>query len=265
MIRLQAHRGVSSEYPENTLAAFETSVREGYDIVECDPKYTKDGELVILHDKTVNRTGRTDAGESLPEGLEIRELTLAQAKEIDVGLWKGEEFRGERIPTLAQALDFAAATGMPLKIDNCWEKFPEEIREKLLDEVERRGNTVKVGFTCAQPENLRIVAERFPACELHYDGGDLTSARLAEVAAIAKGHRLTIWVCFDNKMTGWFKGTKATREVCQRVAEYGEVGIWILSDPAELPAAIHDFGAKIIETTGHIKPEQVKQVENQKD
>ena len=43
MIKLQAHRGVSSEYPENTLAAFRASVEQGYDIIECDPKYTKDG------------------------------------------------------------------------------------------------------------------------------------------------------------------------------------------------------------------------------
>ena len=50
MKRLQAHRGVRSEYPENTIATFKASVDEGYDIIELDPKYTKDGKFVFLHD-----------------------------------------------------------------------------------------------------------------------------------------------------------------------------------------------------------------------
>lgn len=265
MVRLQAHRGVSSEYPENTLAAFEAAAEEGYDIVECDLKYTKDGGLVFLHDRTLDRTGRTDAGKRLSAGTGIAGLTLDEAKRVDVGLWMGERFRGERMPTLEEGLAFSARTGMPLKIDNCWESFPEPVREAMFSAFRAWQGRARVGFTCADPENLRAVAARFPQCELHYDGGDLSPERLEEVARIAAGHPLTVWVCFGNAMTEWFRGTKATKEVCAEVKRYGELGIWILSDPSELIPAIRDFGAQVIETTGHIKPQQVAAAERSID
>ena len=56
--KLQAHRGVSTDAPENPMAAFRLAVEQGYDIIEFDPKYTKDDVCVILHDRTLNRTGR---------------------------------------------------------------------------------------------------------------------------------------------------------------------------------------------------------------
>ena len=71
---------------------------------------------------------------------------------------------------------------------------------------------------------------------------------------VAVGHRLTIWVCYDNKLTGWFKGAKATAELCDMVHQFGEIGIWILSQEAELDDTVNVFKANAIETTGHIKP-----------
>ena len=49
--KLQAHRGVSTDAPENTMAAFREAVRQGYEIIEFDPKFTKDNICVVLHDK----------------------------------------------------------------------------------------------------------------------------------------------------------------------------------------------------------------------
>jgi len=255
MVKLQAHRGVSSEYPENTIAAFRASVEEGYDIIECDPKYTKDGEIVILHDKTINRTARNAEGKKLEDNVAITDLTLSQARSFEYGSWKGAKFKGEQIPLLSDLLDFAEETQIPIKIDNVWEKFPEDMRKKLFKEIKARGDRVKIGFTCKDPANMKLVARKFPNAPLHYDGGDLSEERLAEVAKIAKGHKLYIWICFDNEMTQWFKGSKATRELCDRARKYGEIGIWILSKHEELDPAINEYGADVIETTGHIKPE----------
>ena len=55
-VALQAHRGVSTDAPENTFAAFEAAVKQGYDIIELDPKFTLDNQCVILHDKNLKRT-----------------------------------------------------------------------------------------------------------------------------------------------------------------------------------------------------------------
>ena len=76
---LQAHRGVSSEYPENTMAAFRAAAAQGYGVIELDPNYTADGEIVVLHDTTVNRTARLPGGAPIPEPLTIASLTYEEA------------------------------------------------------------------------------------------------------------------------------------------------------------------------------------------
>ena len=58
----QAHRGVGTEYPENTMPAFRAAVEQGYALIELDPCFTLDGQCAILHDRTLNRTCRTASG-----------------------------------------------------------------------------------------------------------------------------------------------------------------------------------------------------------
>lgn len=94
-----AHRGASGAglAPENTLAAFERAIQIGVDAVELDVRSTRDGALVVLHDPLLDRT--TDRGGP------VRELPLAQVREADAGSWFGPEFAGQKVPTLAEALD----------------------------------------------------------------------------------------------------------------------------------------------------------------
>ena len=94
-----AHRGASGAglAPENTLTAFERAIEIGVDAVELDVRSTRDGSLVVLHDPLLDRT--TDR-----EGP-VHELTLAQVREADAGGWFGRPFAGEKVPTLAEALD----------------------------------------------------------------------------------------------------------------------------------------------------------------
>src|SRR5690606_32393472 len=72
-----AHRGASAARPEHTLAAYELALEEGADGLECDVRLTRDGHLVCVHDRTVDRT-------SSGTGL-VSELTLAELKELDFG------------------------------------------------------------------------------------------------------------------------------------------------------------------------------------
>ncbi|WP_425394987.1 glycerophosphodiester phosphodiesterase family protein [Aeoliella sp.] len=91
-----AHRGASDTHPENTLAAIQEAVDFGAHQVELDVQITSDGELVLMHDDTIDRT--TDGTGR------VQDLTLAQLKALDAGSWKGAEFAGEPIPTLQEAL-----------------------------------------------------------------------------------------------------------------------------------------------------------------
>jgi len=91
-----AHRGLDETYPENTIIAFKAALEKGM-AIEIDVRGTKDEELVVVHDDTVDRT--TDGSGS------VANMTLVELKALDAGSWWGEEFSGERIPTLMETFD----------------------------------------------------------------------------------------------------------------------------------------------------------------
>ena len=93
---LCAHRGAMTTHPENTLAAFQAAIDHGAHMIEFDVHLTRDGELVIIHDLSVDRT--TDG-----QGT-VTEMSLEELRSLDAGSWMGSEFEGEKIPTLAETL-----------------------------------------------------------------------------------------------------------------------------------------------------------------
>ena len=97
MVEVIGHRGASSEAPENTLAANRLAFQQNADGIEVDVRLTKDRKLVCTHDKNTLRT----AGQELV----IKESTLKELKSLDVGLWKGKQWKGETIPTLEEVLE----------------------------------------------------------------------------------------------------------------------------------------------------------------
>lgn len=92
-----AHRGASGYAPENTIAAFDKAVEMKADYIEIDVQRSKDGELVLIHDTTVDRT--TDGTGK------VGDLTFDELRNLDAGSWKGEQFTGEKIPTFDEILD----------------------------------------------------------------------------------------------------------------------------------------------------------------
>jgi len=92
-----AHRGASDSHPENTLAAFREAILLGAQMIEFDVAATADGQLVLMHDATIERT--TDGKGS------VSNLTLEEIQQLDTGSWKHKKFKDERVPTLRQALN----------------------------------------------------------------------------------------------------------------------------------------------------------------
>ena len=95
-----AHRGLLRHAPENTLPAFAACMELGMGF-ELDIRTTKDGHLVIVHDDSVQRTTNGDS-------RSVRDLTLAELKQLDAGSWFDHVFSGERIPTLEETLSLVA-------------------------------------------------------------------------------------------------------------------------------------------------------------
>ena len=96
-IYVAAHRGWSEKYPENTMIAFEKAIELGVDQIEIDIRITKDNELVIIHDNTVDRTTNGSG--------KVCDFTLEELKDMDAGSWKDEKFSNCRIPTLIEFME----------------------------------------------------------------------------------------------------------------------------------------------------------------
>ncbi|MBQ8803897.1 MAG: hypothetical protein IJZ53_09700 [Tyzzerella sp.] len=97
-IYVAAHRGWPAKYPENTMESFRASTEIGVDQLELDVRVTKDNELVIIHDATVDRTTNGT-------GL-VCEHTLAELKALDAGSHKGAEFKDCKIPTFIEFMEY---------------------------------------------------------------------------------------------------------------------------------------------------------------
>lgn len=123
-----AHRGASGVAPENTLSAFKKAIELCADMIEFDVHQTKDGEVVISHDKNLKRTSGKD--------VFIEDLTLEEVKKIDVGSWFSPEFADERIPTLKEVISLIKGKiGMNIEIKK-GKKFYPDIEEKIVKILE---------------------------------------------------------------------------------------------------------------------------------
>lgn len=135
MAHIIAHRGARSLAPENTLAAARTALTVGADLWETDVTVTKDGAMVLLHDETLART--TDVQDRFPDRgpWDASAFTLEEIRSLDAGSWfmKADPFgriaagevgqqdlsscRGERVPTVREALRFTLDTSFPVNLE----------------------------------------------------------------------------------------------------------------------------------------------------
>ncbi len=145
-LRLIAHRGVSARFPENTLAAFEAAVAAESDLIELDVTLSKDGVPVVLHDATLDRT--TDG-----RGPAVAR-TLAELERLDAGRWFGARFEGERIPTLAAALDRIGGR-VPVNVE-LKEEAGDALVRPVVDVVRAAGAEERVVLSCFEPARLRV-------------------------------------------------------------------------------------------------------------
>ncbi len=141
-----AHRGARSLAPENTLAAARKALQAGADMWEMDVAVTSDGELVVIHDDTLERT--CNAADLFPDRRpwNVWDFTLAEIQTLDCGSWFGDKdpfgqikagnvsaedvasYAGERAPTLRQVLEFTR--------DNDW-RVNVELKDQPTDELGR--------------------------------------------------------------------------------------------------------------------------------
>lgn len=246
----QAHRGVSVEYPENTMPAFRAAIEQGYQIIELDVDITADGVLVLLHDGTINRVARRLDGSVIEEPVRISEITYAQASEYDYGMWKGAEFAGTPIARLEEVLALAQESGVRLKIDNKYELFTDAQKAILFSTIKPYEQTAML--TCKTLKGAREAAAAFPNMTLHYDG-PVSPESLEALSELAPKERLVVWIPQKNALTTWVKVAFADEVLAAMIKAHAQLGLWILTDEEGRAEALR-LGADMVETNGQLKP-----------
>jgi glycerophosphoryl diester phosphodiesterase len=133
-----AHRGNSSAAPENTFASFESAIRLGATLVECDVQMTADGHIVVIHDPTLDRTSDRSG--------DVRTLSLAEVQAADVSYPKnfGSTFSPQRVPTLGELLAFLkgrARLMLEIKKESS-QKDNDQFERRIAAEIVRSGARV---------------------------------------------------------------------------------------------------------------------------
>lgn len=164
--KIFAHRGASDRAPENTLPAFELACELGADAFELDVHLTADGEVVVIHDDTVDRTSNGTG--------RVREMTFAELSALDFSNGK-PGYSNTRIPLLADILRLAQRNGLCVNVE-IKEYAPADAAElipKLL-ELEKScgmsGKTLYSSFNHHLLRDLKKVSARTPTAVLYADG-----------------------------------------------------------------------------------------------
>ena len=159
------HRGASGYAPENTLEAFKLAMDMGADGFELDVHLSKDGELVVIHDETVDRT--TDG-----TGF-VGEMTLAELKALDASNHK-EAYKGAKIPTLAEVYDLIRDTNhivnVEIKTDNI---FYPRLEEKVLALEKEKGMEGRIVYSSFNHYTVKKIRQLAPDAQIGMLFGDV--------------------------------------------------------------------------------------------
>ncbi len=262
---LQGHRGARGLAPENTLPAFARAAEIGVATLELDIGITKDGAVIVAHDRRLNPDITRDANGNwiAAPGPLVRDLTLAELKRFDVGAIKsGTDYAkqfssqtavpGTAMPTLAEIALLPGRFNIETKIsplapDDTLE--PEAFARTLIAEIRRLGIASRATIQSFDWRTLAVVAREAPEIARAY----LTTERGAN-ETVFKGKGASPWTGIDAarhgnstprvvKAAGGAIWSPFWRDVSPEiVAEAKALGLtvipWTVNDPAEMTRLI---------------------------
>ena len=160
MTEIFAHRGASGYAPENTLEAFRLAMEQGADGMELDVHLTKDGEVVVIHDETLDRTSNGHGN--------VRDYTLEELKKFSFHNHM-EKYKGVQIPTLKEVLDLVKNSQMKVNIElKTGIYWYEGIEEKTMDIVKTMGMEDRVIYSSFNHYSIQKVLEQNSDAETAY-------------------------------------------------------------------------------------------------
>jgi glycerophosphoryl diester phosphodiesterase len=188
-----AHRGFSGEAPENTLIAFQKAIEAGSDMIELDVHLSKDKEVMVIHDSTLERT-TTGRGR-------IMDHTLHALKRLDAGRKFSPVFAGEPLPTLAEVLTLCRdriKVNVEIKSGFSGPLTIQDLVDRVLEEVEKAGMLSDVLFSSFDPIALARIRAQKPQAHLAL----LFGQPWQSLEEITKGVSYSILNLSDRYLTG---------------------------------------------------------------
>jgi len=229
MATIYAHRGVSAEFPENTLAAFRRALELGVDGIELDVHLSADGVPVVMHDETVDATTNGSGA--------IAVMTVAELKSLDAG-------NGERVPTLAEVIELVGGA-VHVNIE-----VKAATAGHVVLTVTDAFPSLRFAISSFNHDVLRAIRAERDDVEL-WPLAPCLSDGLLDVAADLKSTQVNLWdamvnrdvvdACVRSRLGVWVWTVNDPIRVDELVA-LGATGI-CTDDPAKvLPAARRAFG-----------------------
>jgi len=178
-----AHRGASEDALENTVPAFELAWKQGADAIEGDCRLTSDGHIVCFHDDDTKRL--TDIERVLSQS------TLAELRELDIGLKRGKAFEGSRIPTLEEVLA-TVPEGKTIYIEiKCGPEIIPALLQKLAASGLQTNQVVMISFKAKVLKALKARAPEYTTswlCDFKEDkeSGEITPSLEHVIETLAR-------------------------------------------------------------------------------
>ena len=222
MPKVWAHRGASGYAPENTLEAFELAIDMGVDGIELDVQFTRDRELVVIHDETINRV-------SDGEGA-VADLSLEELRGFNYNKTHPEYCAHSDIPTLKEVLDLVAPTDITLNIElkTSINPYPgiEQAVVDLVHEYDEYNLSDRIIYSSFNHDSIAKVREIDEDARL---GLLCASAQITDFAGYAKdnGCEAIHTTLSDIKRTGFV-------EACQKSGT--KLNIWTIDSEGDLRA-----------------------------
>ncbi len=214
VVDVTAHRGSARSAPENTLAALERAIEDGADYAEIDVQEIADGSLVLFHDTDLRRIAGIDRN--------TWEMTLGEFRQLDVGAWFAEEFAGERVATLEEAIETARGR-MGLNIELKLNGHERRLEESVASIVRESGFADQSFATSLDRVSLERLAEV----------DDTLRRGLIVAAKVGDATRLGVDVLAVN-------AGRVDRDLIARAHRAGqEVHVWTVNEPERMLSMIH--------------------------
>lgn len=170
-VEIIAHRGASAAAPENTMASIKQAVAEGTDWTEIDVQETADGQVVVMHDSDFKKIANVD--------LKIWNATMDDLRGIDIGSWYDAKFKDERVPTLAEVLEYCKGR-TKVTIELKYYGHDQQLEQRVAEIIEAAGMESDIVIISLKQEGLQKMKQIRP----EWKTGLLTAMAIGDLTKV---------------------------------------------------------------------------------